>query len=426
MMKNWVDITHHEDDFLNAVPPNLQARVKVRWDEDFVYIGAELQVTLPTNIMLISLSFLSQFSRISLRFYLSFLSQFSRSSLVISDISLLCHFSQEPWVHGTLTKHNDVPPYMDNDFEVFLDPSGSTQYYIEYEMNALNATYDIKWGVPDGADLPSAPACGACGGGGIGNVTDWSVFPTTVNTSFPGYPGNWTMKAAADGLAGGGMTTATHYDPDLFGVFTYPATTWSLEIAFPLRSTPGYSSGVGDSRAPTAHGGLLDADPTRQAEYDTYDPNLGAAGPGRPRYWWADFARAEHTRQYNTSDGQAKLCPMNCSAELAGGSIYGTNAAISGSSWWFSVAFELIVGEMCADAVWSGKPEVPKVWADDAAKDLWPTFLGRLSDKTSCYWEFVWQPVGIANPGVGYMHRPASWYDLSTFDCRFTTDLLHF
>jgi hypothetical protein len=23
--------------------------------------------------------------------------------------------------------------------------------------------------------------------------------------------------------------------------------------------------------------------------------------------------------------------------------------------------------------------------------------------------EFVWQPVGIANPGVGYMHRPSSW-----------------
>ena len=36
-------------------------------------------------------------------------------------------------------------PHADNDFEVFLDPSGSTQYYLEYEMNALNATYDIKW-----------------------------------------------------------------------------------------------------------------------------------------------------------------------------------------------------------------------------------------------------------------------------------------
>ena len=29
---------------------------------------------------------------------------------------------------------------------------GSTQYYKEFEMNALNATYDVLWGVPDGVD----------------------------------------------------------------------------------------------------------------------------------------------------------------------------------------------------------------------------------------------------------------------------------
>ena len=36
---------------------------------------------------------------------------------------------------------------------------------------------------------------------------------------------------------------------------------------------------------PTAHGGLTDADPIRQAVWDQYDPSLGDAGPGRPRYW---------------------------------------------------------------------------------------------------------------------------------------------
>lgn len=123
LSEEFVDITHHENDQLNAVPPHLQVQVKVRWDERFVYIGAELQ---------------------------------------------------EPWIHAapTQTEHNGpVPPYMgasrqcllaavaavcmwpltrnlaktDNDFEIFLDPSGSTQYYLEFEMNALNATYDIKW-----------------------------------------------------------------------------------------------------------------------------------------------------------------------------------------------------------------------------------------------------------------------------------------
>ena len=32
----------------------------------------------------------------------------------------------------------------------------------------------------------------------------------------------------------------------------------------------------------------------------------------------------------------------------------------------------------------------------------WPTLLGS-------YWEWVWGPVGTARPGVGYMHRPASF-----------------
>lgn len=72
------------------------------------------------------------------------------------------------------------------------------------------------------------------------------------------------MKASDDGLEAGGMTTATHYNRDDYGVFTYPSATWSVEIAFPIHSTAGYSSGVGDAHAPTAHGGLLDADPTRQ------------------------------------------------------------------------------------------------------------------------------------------------------------------
>ena len=72
------------------------------------------------------------------------------------------------------------------------------------------------------------------------------------------------MKAADDGLGAGGMTTATYYNRDEYGVFTYPSAMWSVEIAFPIHSTPGYSSGVGDAHASTAHGGLLDADPTRQ------------------------------------------------------------------------------------------------------------------------------------------------------------------
>ena len=298
---SFADITQHADEFLNAVPPNLQARVKLRWDARFLYIGAELR---------------------------------------------------EPFIDATIAGHNGPnPPYLDNDFEVFIDPSGTTQYYMEYEMNAGNATYDIKWGVPDGAGLGSAPF----------SDPDWAVFPTAVNTTFPGYAGNWTMKADVDGLAAGGMTTATSYAADDFQTFRYPSARWSLEIAFPIQSSP-------------THGGLLDADPVRQAEYDAYHPLNGDAGPGRPRYWWADFARAEHTRQYNVSGATPVLCPFNCSAALE-------------------------------DAEWSGPPE-EWVFDADAAQTQWPTYLGGLFTSWDNYWEWVWQPVGVANPGCVFSETP--------------------
>ena len=38
-----VDITRHVDDQYNAVPRDLQASVKVRWDDNYFYVGAELK-----------------------------------------------------------------------------------------------------------------------------------------------------------------------------------------------------------------------------------------------------------------------------------------------------------------------------------------------------------------------------------------------
>ena len=48
----------------------------------------------------------------------------------------------EPHVWGTLTEHDSVI-YQDNDFEVFLDPSGRGHHYGEIEVNALNTTWDL-------------------------------------------------------------------------------------------------------------------------------------------------------------------------------------------------------------------------------------------------------------------------------------------
>jgi hypothetical protein len=71
--------------------PRFQTRVKMLWDDDYLYIAAELQ---------------------------------------------------EPDVWGTLTQHDSVI-FHDNDFEVFLNPSGDSRNYFEFEINALNTGWDL-------------------------------------------------------------------------------------------------------------------------------------------------------------------------------------------------------------------------------------------------------------------------------------------
>jgi hypothetical protein len=71
--------------------PRFRTRVKMLWDDDALYIAAELE---------------------------------------------------EPHVWATLKEHDSVIFY-DNDFEVFLDPDGDNHLYGELELNALNTTWDL-------------------------------------------------------------------------------------------------------------------------------------------------------------------------------------------------------------------------------------------------------------------------------------------
>jgi len=48
----------------------------------------------------------------------------------------------EPHVWATLTAHDSVI-FKDPDFEVFIDPDGDTHQYYEFEINALNAGWDL-------------------------------------------------------------------------------------------------------------------------------------------------------------------------------------------------------------------------------------------------------------------------------------------
>ncbi len=71
--------------------PRFKTRVKMLWDDNYLYIGAELQ---------------------------------------------------EPDIWATL-KERDTVIFRDNDFEVFIDPDGDTHRYCEFEMNALNTVWDL-------------------------------------------------------------------------------------------------------------------------------------------------------------------------------------------------------------------------------------------------------------------------------------------
>ena len=71
--------------------PRFRTRAKMLWDDQYFYVAAELQ---------------------------------------------------EPHVWATLTEHDSVI-FRDNDFEVFLNPSGDGRNYFEFEINALNTGWDL-------------------------------------------------------------------------------------------------------------------------------------------------------------------------------------------------------------------------------------------------------------------------------------------
>jgi hypothetical protein len=71
--------------------PAVSTRVKMLWDDEFFYVGAELD---------------------------------------------------EPDVWATLTERDSVI-FRDNDFEAFIDPDGDTHAYYELEVNALGSVWDL-------------------------------------------------------------------------------------------------------------------------------------------------------------------------------------------------------------------------------------------------------------------------------------------
>lgn len=72
--------------------PRFRTRAKMLWDDEFFYIGADLE---------------------------------------------------EPHVWATITQR-DAVIFQDHDFEVFIDPDGDNHQYYEIEINALNTVWDLR------------------------------------------------------------------------------------------------------------------------------------------------------------------------------------------------------------------------------------------------------------------------------------------
>mmetsp|Transcript_91591 Transcript_91591/g.236428 ORF Transcript_91591/g.236428 Transcript_91591/m.236428 type:complete len:418 (-) Transcript_91591:105-1358(-) len=111
----WAEVDWTADfvDITTTTRPKFRTRAKMRWDDSFLYVAAELE---------------------------------------------------EPDIWATLHKKNSVI-YHDNDFEVFVDPNATTHYYKEFEMNAFNTTWDLCLNKPyaDGGYENSSRVYGARG-----------------------------------------------------------------------------------------------------------------------------------------------------------------------------------------------------------------------------------------------------------------------
>ena len=83
--------------------PRYETQVKMLWDEEYLYVGAELS---------------------------------------------------EPHVWADIKQHDEVV-YYNNDFEIFIDPDGDAHNYFEIEVNAIGTLFDLAIEKPYRAPTPT-------------------------------------------------------------------------------------------------------------------------------------------------------------------------------------------------------------------------------------------------------------------------------
>lgn len=151
-------------DIETQTTPRLATRAKMRYDDEFLYVGAWLE-----------------------------------EPQAFANISSTCHCNEGPG------SEKDQVVFHDNDFEIFIDADGGTHYYKEFEMNALNATWDLCLDKPywDGGNENSTRKFGVKGfddlrpwGGPRAGFTGAHVAAGEINRPSAGSTEYWTAEVA--------------------------------------------------------------------------------------------------------------------------------------------------------------------------------------------------------------------------------------
>jgi hypothetical protein len=221
----WKD-AQWTDEFLDISQPSITTkprfytRAKMRWDDDYLYVGAYLE-----------------------------------EQDIWANITETCHCCApitDTCRTGTNETQNQVI-FHDNDFEIFVDADGDNHYYYEYEVNALNAIWNLCLNKPynDDGGENSTRVFGSEG---------WD-FPPWSSAS-PGAP-PMLSKVHVEG---------TVNQPGALDKF------WSVEVAIPLKSLVLNNS----AQVPPRHG----------------------------QYWRINFSRVEW--KVEVVDGKYQKVPRGC------------------------------------------------------------------------------------------------------------------